>query len=208
MPAPTPWKQAVTGGVGIVTGVALLSVDWTLAQVVAFVGLALVARGTLHLVTSTPFVGFAGAFAALGVAGDIGVGITLLAWPDPTTLTLALLVGSWAILRGLAGATIAVTTRVDHPWWLVTIVFVTIAGVMGAVIIARSVGPLHDTVVMVGLLALLEGTRDAAEAASRARHARTVASSRRRALRRRGVIGVDHEEAPRSGVERADVIAR
>ncbi len=133
MPAPTPWKHAVTGGVGIVAGVALLSVDWTLAQLVAFVGLALVARGALHLVTSTPFVGFAGAFAVLDVAGDTGVG--------------------------------------DQPWWLATTVFVVTGGVLGAVLVARSGGPLHDTVVTVGVLALLEGTRDVAEAALRARHA-------------------------------------
>ena len=83
MSASTPWKLAVTGGVGIVAGVALVSVDWTLASLAAFVGLALVARGALHLVTSASFLGLAGAFAVLEVAGDVGVGITALAWPTP-----------------------------------------------------------------------------------------------------------------------------
>jgi uncharacterized membrane protein HdeD (DUF308 family) len=45
MSASTPWKLAVAGGVGIVAGVALVSVDWTLASLAAFVGLALLARG-------------------------------------------------------------------------------------------------------------------------------------------------------------------
>ena len=80
MPAPTPWKHALTGGVGIVAGVALLSADWSIAQLAAFVGLALVARGALHLVTTTGFVGFAGAFAVLHVAGDLGVGLTVVSW--------------------------------------------------------------------------------------------------------------------------------
>src|SRR5947209_3993921 len=164
MPASTPWKDAVTGGVGIVAGVALLSVDWTVAQLAVFVGLALTARGALHLVTSTSFAGFAGAFAVLDVAGDIGVGITVLVWPGPTELTVALLLGCWTILRAVAGATIAVTTRADHSWWLWTFVFLATAGVLGAVVIARSGGPLHDAVVAVGLLALVEGTRDVAGA--------------------------------------------
>ena len=94
----------------------------------AFAGLALVARGALHLVTATPFVGFAGAFAALAVAGDAGVGITALAWPDPTLFSLALLIGAWAIVRAIAGGTIAITTRADHRWWLLSFVFADCRG--------------------------------------------------------------------------------
>ena len=59
---------------------------------------------------TAPFLGLAGAFAFLGVAGDVGVGITALAWPDPTLLSLAVLVGTWAILRAIVGGTIAITT--------------------------------------------------------------------------------------------------
>jgi hypothetical protein len=45
MSQPTPWKLAVTGGVGVLAGVALLFGDWTIAELAAFAGLALVARG-------------------------------------------------------------------------------------------------------------------------------------------------------------------
>ena len=169
MSAPAPWKLAVTGGVGIVAGAALLSVDWTLSQLAAFAGLALVARGALHLVTATPFVGFAGAFAALAVAGDAGVGITALAWPDPTLFSLALLIGAWAIVRAIAGGTIAVTTRADHRWWLLSFAFAIVAGVLGVILIAGSSGTVHDATVVIGLLALLEGIREISEAAFRAR---------------------------------------
>jgi len=93
MSASPPWKIAVTGAVGIVVGIALLSVDWTLAALAAFAGLALLARGSLHLVASASFVGFGGAFAVLEVAGDVGVGITALARPEPTRLSLAFLIG-------------------------------------------------------------------------------------------------------------------
>jgi hypothetical protein len=72
------------------------------------------ARGALHLLVTAPFPGLAGAFAVLGVAGDVGVGIAALVWPDPTLLSRAVLVGSWAILRASVGGTIAVTTPTEE----------------------------------------------------------------------------------------------
>jgi len=174
MPALTPWKLAVTGGVGIAAGVALVSVDWTLTSVAAFVGLALVARGALHLVVTAPFHGLAGAFAVLGVGGDVGVGIAALAWPDPTLLSLAVLVGSWAILRAIVGGTIAVTTPTEHPPWPLSLVFAIAELVVGVIVIARAGGSVRGVAVTIGILALLEGTREVAEAVFRSRRERRI----------------------------------
>jgi uncharacterized membrane protein HdeD (DUF308 family) len=174
MSASAPWRFAVTGGVGILAGAALLSVDWALAPLAAFVGFALAARGALHLVNAAPFVGFGGAFAALEVVGDVGIGITAVAWPEPTRLTLALLVGTWTILRAVAGGTIAVTTRADAPWYPLSLVFATIAGVLGMILVARSSASVHDTAVVIGLVALVEGTRELSEAALRDRRERRL----------------------------------
>ena len=174
MSTSTPWKLAVTGGVGIVAGVALLPVDWAVAPLTAFVGLALVARAALHLVAPASFVGFAGAFAVLEIGGDAGVGIAALAWPEPTLLTLALLVGLWAILRAMAGATIAVTTRADHPCWLLSLVVAIIAGVLGVILVTRSGGSTRSAAVIIGLWALLEGAREVSEAGFRRRRERRL----------------------------------
>jgi uncharacterized membrane protein HdeD (DUF308 family) len=174
MPASTPWKLAVTGGVGIVAGVALVSVDWTLASLAAFVGLALVARGALYLVVTAPFLGLAGAFAILGVGGDVAVGIAALAWPDPTLLSLAVLVGSWAILRAIVGGTIAVTTPTEHPPWPLSLVFAISELVVGVIVITRPGESVRGLAVIIGLLALLEGTREIAEAVFRSRRERQM----------------------------------
>ena len=53
MSQPTPWKLAVTGGFGLLAAIALLSRDWTIGELAALAGLALVARGTLHLETAS-----------------------------------------------------------------------------------------------------------------------------------------------------------
>jgi uncharacterized membrane protein HdeD (DUF308 family) len=167
MSVSTPWKLAVIGGVGILVGIVLVSVDWDLAQLAAFVGLALVARGALHLVVTPSFLGLAGAFAVLEVAGDVGVGITALAWRDPTVLSLAVLIGSWVILHAIAGGTIAVTTPTEHPPWPLSLVCAFAAAVLGVILIARPNDSVRGVAVTIGLLALLEGTRDLTEAAVR-----------------------------------------
>jgi len=163
MSQPTPWKLAVTGGVGILAGVALLSGDWTIAELAAFAGLALVARGALHLVTGS-FVGLAGAVAVLEVVGDVGVGAATLLWPGPTLLSLVLLVGSWSALRGIASGTIAVTTRAEDSKWALSLLFAVIELALGVILIVRPAESVHVTAVIVGLLALFEGTHEISEA--------------------------------------------
>jgi uncharacterized membrane protein HdeD (DUF308 family) len=174
MSALTPWKLAVTGGVGILAGVALVSVDWTLASLAAFAGFALVTRGALYLVTSASFRGLAGAFAVLEVAGDVGVGITALAWRDPTLFSLAVLIGSWAILHAFAGGTIAITTPTEHPPWPLSLMFAIGGLVLGVILIGRPGDSVRGVAVVIGLLGLVEGTREVAEAAFRHRRDRRV----------------------------------
>jgi len=175
MSTSTPWKHAIIGGAAIVAGIVLLSVDWTIATLAAFAGFALLARGTLHAVASTAFVGFAGAFAVLAIAGDVGVGITALAWPNSTVTTLSVLVGSWAVVRSFAGATIGVTTRAEHTWWLLFVALAAVGGILGIMLVARAGGAsAHDAAVLIGLLALVDGAREVAEAGSRHRRERRL----------------------------------
>jgi uncharacterized membrane protein HdeD (DUF308 family) len=156
----------------VLAGVALISHDWTLVALAAFVGLAFVARGTLHLLGPLAFVGLAGAFAILEVVGDIGVGIAAMVWPHPTLLSLSLLVGIWAVVRAVTRATIAITTRAEHPLWLVIVAATAIAACLGVLLIVRSGASLHDVSVTIGLLMVLEGTRELSEAAFRRREPR------------------------------------
>jgi uncharacterized membrane protein HdeD (DUF308 family) len=111
-----PWKLAVIGVVAVIAGLALLLVDWTLTELAAFAAMLFVARGALHIVT-TSFEGLAGALSALLGCGEVGVGVALLAWPPPTLLALVLVVGSWVLLSGVVEATIVLATRADSPHW-------------------------------------------------------------------------------------------
>jgi uncharacterized membrane protein HdeD (DUF308 family) len=171
MSQPTPWKLAVTGGFGVLAAIALLSRDWTIRELAAVAGLALVARGALHLVTAS-LAGLAGALAVLAVVGDVGIGAAALLWPSPTLLSLVLLVGSWTVVRGIAGATIAVTTRADNSNWPIFFVFATVEVALAVALIARPTGSVRAAAVTIGLLLLVEGAREIAGAGSSIRRER------------------------------------
>jgi uncharacterized membrane protein HdeD (DUF308 family) len=76
--------------------------------------------------------------AVLEVVGDVGV--AALVWPAPTLLSLVLLVGSWTALRGIAGGTIAVTTRAEHSKWPLSLLFAVIELALGVILIALPPG--------------------------------------------------------------------
>jgi len=151
-----PWKLAIIGTVAVIAGVALLLADWTLRELVAFVAMFFVARGALHIVTMS-FEGVHGALAALQGAGEVGVGLTLLVWPSPTLLVLAVVVGVWVIVRGILDATIALATRAEHPHWLVQLAPSVLEIALGITLILRPGGTVEDTAVTLGLLAVLVG---------------------------------------------------
>jgi len=100
-----PWKLGVIGAVAVMAGIALFLVDWTTGQLAAFVAMLLVARGALHL-TTTSFDGVTGALGTLQGAVEVGAGVVLLAWPHPTLLVLTVVVGAIVVVQGTVDATI------------------------------------------------------------------------------------------------------
>ena len=156
MPNRPPWKLATIGGVAVVAGVALLLADWTLPQLAAFVAMFFVARGALHIVT-TSFEGVRGALAALQGIGELCVGLTLLVWPSPTLLVVAAVAGVWVIFRGIVDTAITMATRNERPRWPVHLVASLIEIVLGITLIIRVGGSAEATAVTLGILAVAVG---------------------------------------------------
>jgi len=73
-----PWKLGAIGAMTVVGGMALLSTDWNLEQLIAFVVMLFVARGTVHLAGVPGWTGLSGAMSALYGGGEIAVGLVLL----------------------------------------------------------------------------------------------------------------------------------
>jgi uncharacterized membrane protein HdeD (DUF308 family) len=151
-----PWKIACTGAVLVVAGVALFFVDWELPELVAFVAMLLIARGALHAVTLS-FVGVTGALSALQAGAEAAVGLTLLAWPDPTLLVFAVVVGVLVLVQGTVDATVVLATRAVRPHWPVHLGADLVQAVLGVVLIARPSGTVHGTALTLGAIAVLAG---------------------------------------------------
>ena len=168
-----PWTLAVIGMVAIIAGIAMFMVDWTLAALVAFVAMFFVARGALHIVTMS-FTGLAGAFSALLGAGEIGIGVVLLAWPAPSLLVLVAVVGAWVVVCGVAEATIVLATRASRPHWLVRFVAAVVEVALGATLIARPGDTIESAAITLGVLAVFEGLLDISTAITHMRSERTL----------------------------------
>jgi uncharacterized membrane protein HdeD (DUF308 family) len=68
------------------------------------------------------------------------------------------------IARGIAGGTIAVTTRAGGSKWALSLLFAVIELALGVILVVRPAGSVHVTAVIIGLLALFEGTHEISEA--------------------------------------------
>jgi uncharacterized membrane protein HdeD (DUF308 family) len=161
-----PWKLAVIGAVAVIAGIALLLVGWTIAQLAAFVAMLLVARGALHL-TTTSFDGVTGALGALQGAIEVGAGLVLLAWPDPTLLVLTILVGTIVVVQATVDATIVGTTRREHVHWTARLVADVLQVVLGVALIARPSGTVHGAALIIGGVGVVAGGVEIVTALSR-----------------------------------------
>ncbi len=171
-----PWKLAVIGLVAILAGVALILVDWNAPELAKFVAMLLIARGALHIVT-TSFEGVDGA-----VSGSIGiveaaVGIVLLVWPDATLEVIAVTVGLLVVVRGVLAVAISVATRNTHRHWKVELASALIEIALGVVLLVHSEGT-RATAVTIGIVAALSGLVELVTACARLRLAHEAGDAR------------------------------
>jgi uncharacterized membrane protein HdeD (DUF308 family) len=112
------WLYLVSGLVSLVFGALILSVDWSVDGLAAFVGTLFIIQGAAWAITR-PLDG--GTRSTNLVAGLLGIvaGIVLLAWPDRGLYTLGVFVGIWIVASGLLHIVGAFANRHVPYWWLV-----------------------------------------------------------------------------------------
>ena len=168
-----PWKLGVIGAVAVIAGIALLLVDWTIAQLAVFVAMLLIARGALH-VTTTSFDGVTGALGTLQGAVEAGAGVVLLAWPHPTLLVLTVVAGTIVVVQATVDATIGAATRREHVHWTARFAADVLQVGLGVALIARPSGTVHAAGLIIGIVAIVAGGVEIATAFSRRRAPRPV----------------------------------
>ena len=161
------WLLGIRGVLAIIFGV--LAVIWPGVTVIALAllfGIFAVVTGVEQIVhairpspgPSNPITGFAdgtGPRIARGVAGAVGVvlGVSAIIWPHITGVVLAVLVGAWAVVTGLADLWLA--TR-QHGGWSMALIG-ALAIVAGLFIMVRPAAGALAIAWAIGLYAIISG---------------------------------------------------
>jgi uncharacterized membrane protein HdeD (DUF308 family) len=112
------WVLLFAGLTSLVFGALILSVDWSVDGLAAFIGTFFIILGAAYVVTR-PLDG--GTRSTNVVAGLLGIaaGIVLLAWPDRGLYTLGVFAGIWIVSSGLLHIVGAFVNRHTPYWWVV-----------------------------------------------------------------------------------------
>jgi uncharacterized membrane protein HdeD (DUF308 family) len=112
------WLYLLSGIISLVFGALILSVDWGVDSLAAFIGTLFIIQGVAFAVTRPLDGGTRSTNLVAGLAGVIA-GIVLLAWPDRGLYTLAVFVGIWVVTLGVVHIVGAFVNRHAPHWWLV-----------------------------------------------------------------------------------------
>jgi uncharacterized membrane protein HdeD (DUF308 family) len=114
------WLLLVAGITSLVFGALILSIDWGVDSLAAFVGALFIIQGVAWAITR-PLDG--GTRSTNLIAGGLGVaaGIALLVWPDRGLYVLAAFVGIYVVMSGVLHIVGAIVNRWAPHWWLVLV---------------------------------------------------------------------------------------
>lgn len=118
--AATWWVYLLGGVISLVFGALILSVDWSVDGLAAFVGTLFIIEGAAFLITR-PLDG--GDRTTNVIAGLLAAaaGIALLVWPDRGLYTLGVFVGIFVLSSGVLHVVGALANRYAPYWWLVLV---------------------------------------------------------------------------------------
>jgi len=150
------WVLLLSGIVSIVAGGVILLVDWSLNDLALFLGVLFIVRGVFNMV-SLPLDGSTRSWAvALGLL-EVGVGIAVVVWPDPTLLVIAAFIGWWVLFSGVMTVAGSISARRILPYWGLFLALGTVEAVVGVWLLYRPGLTLLAVVFAVGLWAILYG---------------------------------------------------
>lgn len=152
----TEGSLLLSGAVSVVAGCIIVFINWTVDDLVVFVGTLLIVRGAFTMF-SIPIDGSLRAWSiALGVV-EIFVGIGVFAWPGPALLVVALSIGWLLLFRGSMSIIGAVSSRKVLPLWGVVLVAGILEVVVALYLLGRPGLTLVAAVLAIGFASVLYG---------------------------------------------------
>jgi uncharacterized membrane protein HdeD (DUF308 family) len=150
------WVLLMTGLLSVVAGGTIISIDWTVDNLVVFVGTLLIVRGALTMF-SIPVDGSVRiASIVLGLV-EILVGIGVFAWPGPALLVVAYSIGWLLLFRSTIAIVGSITSRKYLPYWGLVLAAGIIEAVVALFLLSRPDITLIATVLAIGFASALYG---------------------------------------------------
>jgi uncharacterized membrane protein HdeD (DUF308 family) len=150
------WVLLMTGLLSVVAGGIIISVDWTVDNLVVIVGTLLIVRGALTMF-SIPVDGSVRiASIVLGLV-EILVGIGVFAWPGPALLVVAYSIGWLLLFRSTIAIVGSITSRKYLPYWGLVLAAGIIEAVVALFLLSRPDITLIATVLAIGFASALYG---------------------------------------------------
>jgi uncharacterized membrane protein HdeD (DUF308 family) len=118
--AATWWVYLLAGIVSLVFGAVILSVDWGIDSLAAFIGVLFILQGLAWLIMKPLDDGDRRTNVVAGLLGA-GAGLALLVWPDKGLYLVAVFVGVWIVVSGVIHVVGAIVNRHAPHWWLVLV---------------------------------------------------------------------------------------
>jgi uncharacterized membrane protein HdeD (DUF308 family) len=150
------WVPLISGLISIGLGLAILANDWTVHALVVVTGFVLVVRGLALAFNPTYAADSHGEQIVAGVLGAIA-GIVLIAWPGPTLLVLAVVVGAWLTVSGGFHIVSCISRRKTMAHWVFGLAVGVIELLLGVWAIRRPDITLNLLITIIGLWVVLTG---------------------------------------------------
>jgi uncharacterized membrane protein HdeD (DUF308 family) len=150
------WVLLLSGLVSIVAGGIILLVDWSVNDLAVFLGVLFIVRGVLNMM-SLPLDGSTRGWAVVLGLLEVGVGIAVIVWPDPSLLVVAAFIGWWVLFSGVMTTVGSITARRVLPYWGLFLALGILESVVGFWLLDRPGLTLLATVFAIGLWSILYG---------------------------------------------------
>jgi hypothetical protein len=150
------WMVLLSGVISLVAGVIILDIDWTVSNLAIFVGAYLIFRGLLQAFNTViggrerPF------FLGTGILSVLA-GIVVIAWPGPTLLVIAILIGVSIVVYGTLNVAGAIANRRWAQYWWLVLILGALEILLGFWLLRRPGLTLAVAITAIGLWALFVG---------------------------------------------------
>ncbi len=150
------WVLLLTGVVSIVAGAIIVFTEWSVDDLIIFVGTLLIVRGALTMF-SIPVDGSMRAWSIVLGLVEVFVGIGVFVWPGPALLVVALAIGWLLLFRGTMASIGSITARKVVPYWGLILVTGILEVVVAIYLLGQPGLTLLATVFAIGFASMLYG---------------------------------------------------